>query len=75
MSEHRVIVHPPLRTGGRTVEIDDRVLGTARSLHDLTVLLRNAGMTDWDELDVVDSDLIEWHEGGPENWKAWRTPP
>ncbi|MET9730150.1 hypothetical protein ABZZ79_05580 [Streptomyces sp. NPDC006458] len=70
MSKHRVIVCPPKQTGGRKVRIDDRTVGTARSLHDLTVLLRNVGLAGWDELDVADSDLVEWHEGGPEIWKA-----
>ncbi|AWT41233.1 MULTISPECIES: hypothetical protein [Streptomyces] len=68
MPEHRVIVSPPSPTGGRRVRIDDRILGTAYSLHDLTVFLQNAGLTGWDELDVLESDLIEWHEGGPEVW-------
>ncbi len=39
MSERRVIVYPPSETGGRRVRIDDRILGTAYSLHDLTVFL------------------------------------
>ncbi|MFG2025688.1 hypothetical protein [Streptomyces sp. NPDC048825] len=69
MSERRVIVYPPSETGGRRVRIDDRVLGTAYSLHDLTVFLQNAGLTGWDELDVAESGLIEWHEGGPEVWE------
>lgn len=51
---------------GRKVGVDNRVLGIAYSLHDLTVFLQNAGLTGWDELDVVESDLIEWPEGGPE---------
>ncbi|MEU9213891.1 hypothetical protein AB0D27_39865 [Streptomyces sp. NPDC048415] len=68
MSELRVIVYPPSETGGRRVCIDDRILGTAYSLHDLTVFLQNAGLTGWDELDVAESSLIEWHEGGPEVW-------
>ncbi|MEU6064952.1 hypothetical protein ABZ864_10775 [Streptomyces sp. NPDC047082] len=68
MSERRVIVYPPSEAGGRRVGIDDRLLGVAYSLHDLTVLLQNAGLTGWDALDVVESDLIEWHEGGPEVW-------
>ncbi|GAA3245778.1 hypothetical protein MTQ10_28425 [Streptomyces sp. XM83C] len=68
MSEPRVVVSPPLPAGGRRIRVDDRVLGTAYSLHDLTVFLQNAGLPGWDELDVLESDLIEWHEGGPEVW-------
>ncbi|WP_328826898.1 hypothetical protein [Streptomyces ureilyticus] len=51
------------------MRIDDRILGTAYSLHDLTVFLQNAGLTGGDELDVAESGLIEWHEGGPEVWE------
>lgn len=69
MSESRVIVHPPYGTGGRRVCIDDQKLGTAYSLQDLTAFLQNAGLTGWDELDVVESGWIERHEGGPEVWK------
>ncbi|WP_371642033.1 hypothetical protein [Streptomyces mirabilis] len=69
MSAHCVIVCPPSAAGGRQVRVDDRLTGTAHSLHDLTVLLQNAGLTGWDELDVVESGLIEWHEGGPELWE------
>lgn len=43
------------------------VLGTAYSLHELTLLLRQAGLGG-DEVDVAESDLIEWHGGGPEVW-------
>ncbi|MFF1629753.1 MULTISPECIES: hypothetical protein [unclassified Streptomyces] len=70
MSERRVSVYPPSGTGGRRVCIDDQMLGTAYSLHDLTVFLQNAGLTGWDELDVAESGCIEWHEGGPEVWKG-----
>lgn len=69
MAEPHVIVYPPSETGGRRVRIDGRLIGTAYSLHELTVFLQNEGLTGWDELDVAESDLIEWHEGGPELWK------
>jgi hypothetical protein len=69
MSERRVIVFPPSETGGRQVRVDGESLGTAYSLHDLTVFLQNAGLPDWDEVDVAESGLIEWHGGGPEVWK------
>lgn len=69
MSERRVIVCPSSGTGGRRVCIDDQLLGTACSLHDLTVFPQNVGLTGWDELDVAESGWIEWHEGGPEMWK------
>jgi hypothetical protein len=51
------------------VRVDERILGTPYSLHDLTVFLRNAGLTGRDELDVIESEWTEWHEGGPEVWR------
>lgn len=39
---HRVILFPPSETGDRKVRIDDQVIGTTYSLHDLTVFLQNA---------------------------------
>jgi hypothetical protein len=69
MSERRVIVYLPSETGGRRARIDDQSLGTAYSLHDLTVFLQNAGLTGGDEVDVAESGLIEWYEGGPEVWE------
>jgi hypothetical protein len=68
MSQRRVIVYPPSGTGGRRVCIDDQLLGRAFSLHDLTVFVQNAGLTGWDELDVVEPGWIERQEDGPEVW-------
>lgn len=68
MVEHSVIVEAPCGSGGRHVTVDDEILGTAYSLHDLTALLQFAGLLDGDELDVAESELIEWHGGGPEVW-------
>ncbi|MEV6699323.1 hypothetical protein AB0M68_19465 [Streptomyces sp. NPDC051453] len=48
--------------------MDGKTLGTAYSLHDLTVFLQHAGIDGWDELDVAGSDLIEWRGGGPDVW-------
>ncbi|GAA3775034.1 hypothetical protein GCM10022206_12130 [Streptomyces chiangmaiensis] len=68
MVEHCVIVDAPCGSGGRCVCVDGEILGTAYSLHDLTVYLRYTGLVGGDELDVAESDLIEWHGGGPEVW-------
>ncbi|MFJ6559995.1 hypothetical protein ACIQMV_08955 [Streptomyces sp. NPDC091412] len=65
----RVIVDPPAEGGGRRVRADGTTLGTAYSLHDLTVFLQHAGLEGWDELDVAGTDLIEWRGGGPEEWR------
>ncbi|MFF3467782.1 hypothetical protein [Streptomyces sp. NPDC002619] len=68
MAECCVIVAAPSGSGGRRVVVDDRVLGMAYSLHDLTVFLHHAGLVAGDELDVAETELIEWHGGGPEVW-------
>ncbi|MFJ4551079.1 hypothetical protein ACIP4X_17940 [Streptomyces sp. NPDC088817] len=46
---------------------DGTILGTAYSLHDLSVFMERAGL---DDLDVAMSPLVEWHGGGPEEWPA-----
>lgn len=68
MVERSAIVEAPCESGGRRVCVDDQFLGTAYSLHELTLFLRHAGLVRGDELDVAESDLIEWHGGGPEVW-------
>lgn len=70
MAERRVIVSAPAETGGRRVRVDGESLGTAYSLHDLSVFLERAGLEGLDEVDVANSPLIEWHGGGPEVWPA-----
>ncbi|MFE7215314.1 hypothetical protein ACFY0A_35280 [Streptomyces sp. NPDC001698] len=69
----RVIVDPPGKGGGRQVRTDGTTLGTAYSLHDLSVFMARAGLEGLDELDELDvamSPLVEWHGGGPEVWPA-----
>ncbi|WP_435224254.1 hypothetical protein [Streptomyces sp. Tue6028] len=51
--------------------MDQRLVGTAHSLRDLTELLRRAGWEGLDEVDVADLPVIEWHGGGPEAWSAY----
>ncbi|REE58702.1 hypothetical protein BX257_1134 [Streptomyces sp. 3212.3] len=68
MVERPIIVAAPCGSGGRNVHLGDEFLGTAYSLHDLTVFLQCIGLLGWDELDVTESDLIEWRGGGPEVW-------
>ncbi|MEU1594494.1 hypothetical protein ABZ468_16890 [Streptomyces sp. NPDC005708] len=63
-----MIVAAPCGCGGRRITVDDETMGMAYSLHDLTVFLKFAGLVGGDELDVVESDLIEWYGGGPEVW-------
>ncbi|MGW1888615.1 hypothetical protein [Streptomyces sp. NPDC001970] len=40
----------------------------AYSVRDVAALLQTAGLQDFDEMDVVRSDLIEWRGGGPDVW-------
>lgn len=54
MAEHCVIVGAPCESGGRRVRVDDEILGTAYSLHDLTVFLQHSCLVGGDELDVAD---------------------
>ncbi|MGW5256952.1 hypothetical protein ACWERW_29015 [Streptomyces sp. NPDC004012] len=44
----------------------------AYSLHDLSVFLERAGLEGIDDIELIDSPLIEWHGGGPEAWPAIR---
>ncbi|OLZ74320.1 hypothetical protein AV521_01140 [Streptomyces sp. IMTB 2501] len=70
MAQRRVIVFPPSEHGGRRVQVDGETLGTAFGLHDLAAFLQRAGLEDVDELDVAESPVIEWHGGGPEEWRG-----
>lgn len=69
MDHRRVIVYPPSETGGRRVRVEGTILGTAYSLHDLTVFLEQAGLEGYDELDVAGWSGIEWRGGGPNVWE------
>ncbi|MEV6766265.1 hypothetical protein AB0N16_37695 [Streptomyces sp. NPDC051105] len=68
MAVGSAIVEAPGESGGRRVYLDDRFLGTAYSLHELTLLLRRVELVGGDELDVAESSLVEWYGGGPEVW-------
>ncbi|MGW2939817.1 hypothetical protein ACWDA7_51115 [Streptomyces sp. NPDC001156] len=70
MAERHVIVSPPDETGGRHGHVGGETLGTAYSLHDLSVFLRRVGLEGLDEVDVADLPLIEWDGGGAEDWAA-----
>ncbi|CAL9639179.1 hypothetical protein [Streptomyces sp. enrichment culture] len=68
-TEHPVVVLPPATDGGRRVRIDGRYVGIAYGLLDVVAFVQEAGLQDWDELDVVRSSLVEWQGGGPEVWQ------
>ncbi|NEY33061.1 hypothetical protein GTU99_12820 [Streptomyces sp. PRKS01-65] len=63
-----VVIDPPDEEGGRRVRVDGEVLGRAYSLRDVAAFMQEAGLQDWDEMDVVRSELIEWRGGGPDVW-------
>lgn len=75
------MVEAPGAHGGRCVHLSGQFVGTAYSLHELTRLLRHAGLACRDDVDVAESDLIEWHGGGREVWprrgggpNCWKAP-
>ncbi|UQA95030.1 hypothetical protein [Streptomyces halobius] len=67
----RVTVHPPGPGGARRVTVDGRPLGVAHRIEDLVKFLRHARLTEHvplDEVEVEETDLIDWLGGGPEEW-------
>ncbi|MFJ2237951.1 hypothetical protein [Streptomyces sp. NPDC087859] len=69
-TDHPVVVYPPAADGGRRVRIDDHFVGIAYSVLDIAAFVQEAGLQDWDEMDVVRSSLIEWRSGGPDVWTS-----
>jgi hypothetical protein len=67
-SDTPVVVYPPSEDGGRRVRIDDHFVGIAYGVMDIAAFVQEAGLQDWDEMDVVRSALIEWRGGGPDAW-------
>ncbi|MFE5190059.1 hypothetical protein [Streptomyces sp. NPDC056628] len=63
-----VIVYPPADEGGRRVQVGGKILGRAFRVRDIAAFLQKSGLQDFDEMDVVRSDLIDWRGGGPEIW-------
>jgi hypothetical protein len=67
-SDRPVTVYPPDEEGGRRVRIDGKILGRAYSARDIAAFMQEAGLQEFDEMDVVRSALIEWRGGGPDVW-------
>lgn len=63
-----VVIYPPDEDGGRRVRIDGAIVGRAFSVQDVAAFMQEAGLNEFDEMDVVRTGLIEWHGGGPEVW-------
>ncbi|MET8818488.1 hypothetical protein [Streptomyces rochei] len=68
MSPPPVIVYPPDETGARRVRVDGTILGLAYGVQDVARFMQEAGLQEFDEMDVIRSPLIEWRGGGPEVW-------
>jgi hypothetical protein len=67
-TDQPVVVYPPTSDGGRRVRIDGRFVGIAYGVLDLVAFVQEAGLQDWDEMDVARASLIEWRGGGPDVW-------
>ncbi|MEU8537126.1 hypothetical protein [Streptomyces parvulus] len=67
-TDRPVIVYPPGEDGGRRVRIGGHFVGLAYGALDIAAFAQEAGLQDWDDLDVVRSELIEWRGGGPDVW-------
>ncbi|MEU5580916.1 hypothetical protein ABZ791_30030 [Streptomyces huasconensis] len=63
-----VVIYPPDGDGGRRVRVDGTILGLAYSVKDVAAFLQEAGLQEYDEMDVVRSSLIEWRGGGADVW-------
>ncbi|MEU8984159.1 hypothetical protein [Streptomyces sp. NPDC048309] len=62
-----IVVHTPGLDGSRRVTAGDETLGIAYHLDDVIEILRRADV-DLDEVEVEESDIIEWQGGGPDDW-------
>ncbi|MFK4069913.1 hypothetical protein [Streptomyces sp. NPDC029674] len=63
-----VVIYPPNKEGSRRVRIDGTVSGCAFSVQDVAAFMQDAGLQDYDEMDVVRSPLSEWQGSGPDVW-------
>ncbi|MYR58285.1 hypothetical protein GTY54_19290 [Streptomyces sp. SID625] len=68
MSRPPVTVYPPDESGARRVRVDGAILGLAYGVQDVARFMQEAGLQEFDEMDVVRSELIEWRGGGPGTW-------
>lgn len=59
-----ITVHP-LTASGRRVTIRGQDVGRAHRIEDLVEFLRRAGL---DDIEVEETDLIEWLGGGADIW-------
>ncbi|OXS31203.1 hypothetical protein [Streptomyces sp. XY006] len=67
-----VTIYPPDEDGGRRVRIDGAIVGRAFSVRNVARFMQEAGLQEFDEMDVVRTRLIEWRGGAPEDWEPPR---
>lgn len=60
-----IVVHTPALDGSRRVTEGDVILGVASHLDDVIEILR---LADLDQIEVEESERIEWQGGGPDAW-------
>lgn len=63
-----MVIYPPDEDGGRRVRVESTIVGRAFSVQDVARFIQEAGLQEFDEMDVVRSLLIQWRGGGPEVW-------
>ncbi|MEU2392925.1 hypothetical protein [Streptomyces sp. NPDC007369] len=68
MNSAPLVLDPPDESGRRRVSYDGVVLGTADRPSDVVELLRHAGVTAPEALDLGDPEVAEWRGAGPESW-------
>ncbi|MEU9209224.1 hypothetical protein AB0D27_15035 [Streptomyces sp. NPDC048415] len=71
MDYSSIVVHAPGLDGSRRVTAGDERLGIAFHLADVVKILRRADV-DLDEIEVEESDIIQWQGGGPDDWPGLR---
>ncbi|WP_405724779.1 hypothetical protein OG885_01695 [Streptomyces sp. NBC_00028] len=70
VTDQPVVVYPPSADGGRRVRIGEHFVGIAYGLLDVVAFVQEAGLQDWDEMDLVRSALVDWRGGGPNTWES-----
>ncbi|MFF3310507.1 hypothetical protein [Streptomyces sp. NPDC002952] len=68
-SSQPVVIYPPDEDGGRRMRIDGVIVGRAFSVQDVARFMQEAGLQEFDEMDVVRTGLIQWRGGGPDAWE------
>ncbi|MFG2324877.1 hypothetical protein [Streptomyces sp. NPDC048568] len=68
MSEQPIVVYPAGADSGRRVRINGHFVGIAYTTTDIAAFIQEAGLQDFDDMDVVRSKDIEWRGEGPDDW-------